>query len=65
MAKSDKMKGATREDMKAYQELNDELPDPIPANKVRVDEGHPNRGPHAQVPHGHVDNVDYIPITDP
>src|SRR5690606_726816 len=43
MAKGDKKLGATRADMKAYQDLNKELPDPYPAAKVRVDEGHPGR----------------------
>ena len=46
--------------MKAYEELNGELPDPYPGAKVRVDKGHPGRAPH-----GHVGQVDHIPITDP
>ena len=65
MANMDKRVGATRADMRAYQDLNASLPDPFPQNKVRVDEGHPNRGPHAQRPHGHVGPVDYIQILDP
>lgn len=65
MAKGDKKTGATRGDMKAYEDLNKELPDPYPAGKVRVDEGHPGRAPHSQVPHGHVGKVDHIPIKDP
>jgi hypothetical protein len=65
MANGDLKVGATRADMKAYQELNAGLPDPYPAAKVRVDEGHPSRSPHSQVPHGHVGNVDHIPIKDP
>jgi hypothetical protein len=64
MAKADKRAGATRADMKAYQELNNELPDPFPSNKVRVDEGHLRGAPHSQVPHGHVGSVDHIPILD-
>ena len=65
MARSDARNGATRADMRAYQELNAQLPDPFPANRIRVDEGHLNRLPHAQVPHGHVGPIDYIRIMDP
>lgn len=65
MAKTDKTTGVTREDMKAYEDLNKELPDPFPPNRVRVDEGHPGRSPHAEKPHGHVGPVDYIPIKNP
>jgi RHS repeat-associated protein len=65
MAKADAKNGVTRADMKAYKELNDGLPDPFPSNKVRLDEGHPGRGQHAQQPHGHVGPVDYIKILDP
>jgi RHS repeat-associated protein len=65
MAKSDRRKGATRDDMKAYEDLNKGLPDPFPDDLVRVDEGHPGRSPHSQVPHGHVGPVDHIPILDP
>lgn len=64
MAKADKRSGVTTLDMRAYQELNRELADPFPPYMVRIDEGHPNRGPHAQVPHGHVGPIDYIPIKD-
>jgi RHS repeat-associated protein len=62
MAKADKRTGMTRADMQAYKDLNKQLPDPFPANQVRGPEVHPNRGPHAQQPHGHVGPVDYIPI---
>ncbi len=51
--------------MAAYEDLNKELPDPFPPNRVRVDEGHPGRSPHAEKPHGHVGPVDYIPIKNP
>lgn len=64
MAKADAKSGATRADMKAYQELNDQLPDRFPSNKVRIDEGHPTRGSHSQKPHGHVGPVNHIPIKD-
>jgi RHS repeat-associated protein len=65
MAKADKRTGVTRDDMKAYEDLNKELPDPFPAKKVRLDEGHLGGAPHSQVPHGHVGPVDHIPIVDP
>ncbi len=65
MAKADKKNGITRADMDAYRELNRQLPDPFPGNMVRLDPGHSGRGPHAQVPHGHVGPVDHIPILDP
>lgn len=65
MAKADARKGMTRADAEAYKQLNKELSDPFPANKVRIDEGHPSRSLHSQVPHGHVGPVDHIPITDP
>ena len=61
MAKADKRKGITPGDMKAYKDLNKELPDPFPSNKVRGPEMHPNR-PHGKKPHGHVGPVDHIPI---
>jgi len=61
MAKMDKKGGGvTQGDMDAYSELNAELPDPFPANKVRGLESHPNR-PHGQAPHGHVGPVNHIP----
>ena len=61
MAKMDKKGGGvTQGDMDAYSELNAELPDPFPANKVRGLESHPNR-PHGQEPHGHVVPVNHIP----
>jgi len=65
MAKADKKDGATRGDMKAYEELNKGLNDPFPGNKVRTDEGHLRGAPHSRVPHGHVGPVDHITITDP
>ncbi|MBU1357721.1 MAG: hypothetical protein KJ901_03050, partial [Gammaproteobacteria bacterium] len=65
MAKADRKAGVTRSDMRAYEELNRMLPDPFPANKVRLDEGHVGGAPHSQVPHGHVGPVDHIPIRNP
>jgi RHS repeat-associated protein len=65
MAKGDKRTGVTRDDMDAYIRLNEQLVDPFPPNRVRLDDGHPGRGPHAEVPHGHVGPIDYIPIVDP
>ena len=62
MAKKDKKTGMTKGDMQAYKDLNKELRDPFPSNKVRGPEAHPNRGPHAQKPHGHVGPVNHIPI---
>lgn len=62
MAKADKRAGITKADMQAYKDLNKQLSDPFPANKVRGPEVHTNRGPQAQQPHGHVGPVDYIPI---
>lgn len=64
MAKADKRKGVTLGDMKAYQELNQSLPDPFPSSKVRVDPGHLSRSPHSRKPHGHVGPVDHIPIVE-
>ena len=64
MAQADAKVGVTRADMATYQELNHNLPDPFPSNKVRVDEGHPGRSTHSQQPHGHVGPVDHIPIKD-
>lgn len=65
MAKRDKHLGITREDMQAYKDLNETLPDKFPEDKVRGPETHPNRGPAAQRPHGHVGPVDHIPVSDP
>lgn len=48
--------------MDAYKELNRELPDPFPENRVRLDPGHTSGGPHSQVSHGHVGPVKHIPI---
>ncbi|MBW1982133.1 MAG: RHS repeat-associated core domain-containing protein [Deltaproteobacteria bacterium] len=62
MAKEDKKKGGiTLGDMEAYKELNKDLPDPFPSNKVRGPEIHQNRR-HGQKPHGHVGPVHHIPI---
>lgn len=70
MAKADKKAGGvTRADMKAYEELNQGLPDPFPADIVRGPEVHPLQSPGSkpgprQEPHGHVGPVDHIPIRD-
>lgn len=65
MARTDKRSGLSREDMRAYQQLNRELPDPFPAEMVRIDKGHLYGAPHTRLPHGHVGPVDHIPIVDP
>jgi RHS repeat-associated protein len=62
MAKKDKRSGITPEDMQAYKDLNKELFDPFPSNKVRGPEIHPDR--NFKKLHGHVGPVDHIPIKD-
>lgn len=64
MAKSDKRKGITSEDMQAYKDLNKDLPDPFPVDKVRGPEAHATGAPSSQALHGHVGPVDHIPIVD-
>ena len=70
MAKADKkVGGVTPGDMKAYEELNQGLTDPFPADKVRGPETHPLRTPEStpgpgQSPHGHVGPVSHIPVKD-
>jgi len=61
MAKQDKKRGITADDMQAYKDLNKELPDPFPSNKVRGPEAHSGR-PYGKEPHGHVGPVNHIPI---
>jgi len=63
MAKQDQKSGMKKKDMDAYKELNRQLKDPFPSNKVRGPETHPER-PHGKEPHGHVGPVDHIPILD-
>jgi hypothetical protein len=65
MAKGDKRTGITEGDMDAYKELNDQLPDPFPSNKVRGPEAHDSGLPSSQVLHGHVGPVNHIPIIGP
>ncbi|TCV93166.1 hypothetical protein EC912_10526 [Luteibacter rhizovicinus] len=65
MAKADKRTGITSADMQAYKDLNRDLPDPFPSNKVRGPEAHSSGAPTSQQPHGHVGPVDHIPIQDP
>jgi len=65
MAKNDKRKGITEDDMQAYKDLNKELSDPFSPRKVRGPEKHPNNNyPHARVSHGHVGPIDHIPVTN-
>ncbi|QUM89654.1 VCBS repeat-containing protein [Moritella sp. 36] len=60
MAKEDARKGITKEDLKAYKELNSELPDPFSKNEVRGPERHLDR-PNKEW-HAHVGPVNHIPI---
>ena len=63
MAKQDKRTGITESDMQAYRELNEELPDAYPTNKMRGPESHPKaKSPSSQKPHGHVGPVNHIPV---
>ena len=50
--------------MQAYIDLNKELPDPFPSNKVRFDaNGHAgSKLPSSQNPHRHVGSVGHIPV---
>ena len=64
MAKQDKRRGITAADVEAYGELNDELPDSFPEEKVRGPEAHNSGLPSSQAPHAHVGPVDHIPVTD-
>jgi RHS repeat-associated protein len=63
MANQDKRTGMTADDMQAYKDLNRELPDPFPRNRVRGPEAHPNRL-HGKEPHGHVGPVKHIPVKE-
>ncbi|EMO30173.1 hypothetical protein LEP1GSC170_0361, partial [Leptospira interrogans serovar Bataviae str. HAI135] len=51
-----------KDDMKAYKDLNKELSDPFPTNKVRGPEKHEGRNYKGL--HGHVGPVDHIPVKD-
>jgi len=63
MAKWDKIKGITKEDINAYIELNRELGGKgFPLNKVRGPERHLERN-YSEL-HGHVGPVDHIPIKE-
>lgn len=64
MANGDKKTGITPGDMKAYKDLNKELPDPFPSNKVRGPEAHSSGAPSSQSPHGHVGPVNHIPVRE-
>ena len=59
MAKMDKKLGMTRKDMQAYKDLDKQLKDPFPTDKVRGPEFSPKHGDH-----GHVGPVDHIPIKE-
>ena len=63
MAKQDKRKGITEDDMEAYKDLNKELGKKgfTDEDAVRGPEEHPNR-PFGKNKHGHVGPVDHIPI---
>ncbi len=62
MAKNDKkIGGITPGDMQAYKDLNKELSNPFPTNKVRGPESHPNRSNGKEL-HGHVGPVNHISI---
>ena len=65
MAKGYKKTGITPDDMKAYKDLNKELPDPFPSNKVRGPEAQSSGTPSSQSPHGHVGPVNHIPVIEP
>jgi hypothetical protein len=43
MIQKDKRTGISKGDMETYKDLNKQLPDPFPSNKVRGPESHPNR----------------------
>ncbi len=49
--------------MQAYKDLNSELADPFPSNRVRGPDSHPSaKSESSQQDHGHVGPVDHIPI---
>jgi len=63
MAKADKKKGITEADMQAYKDLNKDLKDPFPTDKVRGPERSPEaKSQSSRDSHGHVGPVDHIPI---
>jgi hypothetical protein len=62
MARLDKRKGVTKQDLEAYKELNRQLPDPFRERLVRGPEKHLGGAPHSREWHGHVGPVDHIPI---
>jgi len=65
MAKEDKKAGITPGDMQTYKNLNKDLPDPFPSNKVRGPEAHNSGAPSSREPHGHVGPVNHIPVKEP
>ncbi|MBU1359645.1 MAG: hypothetical protein KKC85_22020 [Gammaproteobacteria bacterium] len=64
MARADKKSGMTAADMQAYKDLNRQLADPFPTNKVRGPEMHSSGAESSRSPHGHVGPVNHIPIRD-
>ncbi len=62
MAKGDKKRGITKDDMKAYKDLNKGLNDSFQEEQVRGPEKHNRGGQHSRNPHGHVGPVNHIPI---
>ena len=65
MAKDAKRRGfLSRDDFKVYLELNGELPDPIPPEMIRIDEGHARGNATSRAPHAHIGSVNHIPIVD-
>ncbi|KCZ63019.1 hypothetical protein [Hyphomonas atlantica] len=62
MAQADKRTGMSSSDMQAYKELNRELPNPFPRDKVRGPERHLDR--NYKEWHGHVGPINHIPIKD-
>lgn len=64
MAKGDAKIGITRGDLQAYKELNQELKDPFPMNKIRGPEQHLCGAPTSMAPHAHIGPVDHIPVID-
>jgi 3'-phosphoadenosine 5'-phosphosulfate (PAPS) 3'-phosphatase len=65
MDKRDKRKGISEGDMQAYKDLNQQLPDSFPQEKVRGPEQHAKRkSPTSQKKHGCVGPVNHIPIIE-
>ena len=63
VVRSENRNGVSAEDMQAYKQLNQELADPFPSNKVREPEVHPGRK-FGSEPHGHVGPINHIPVIE-